>query len=104
MVAFICGGINFYFLLSQVALSPCDHAKPIPCTTVLLHLCFAETLAQLKHVMLLLMLSRLLLLLLLLRQGKPFAVFGCGDAVRFKNNFADAIGEVGWLQTFLDES
>ncbi|WIA39197.1 hypothetical protein OEZ86_005322 [Tetradesmus obliquus] len=27
-------------------------------------------------------------------EGKPFAVFGCGDAVCFKNNFADAVGEV----------
>jgi hypothetical protein len=36
----------------------------------------------------------LLLLLLLLLQGKPFAVFGCGDAVRFKNNYANAVGEV----------
>jgi hypothetical protein len=28
-------------------------------------------------------------------QGKPFAIYGFGDAVRFKNNFADAISEVG---------
>jgi hypothetical protein len=28
-------------------------------------------------------------------QGKPVAVFGCGDAVRFKSNFADTLAEVG---------
>jgi hypothetical protein len=40
-----------------------------------------------------------MLLLLLLLQGKPFAVFGCGDAVRFKNNYADAVGEVCFVST-----
>jgi hypothetical protein len=39
------------------------------------------------------------MVLLLLLQGKPFAVFGCGDAVRFKNNYADAIGEVSVVFT-----
>jgi hypothetical protein len=34
------------------------------------------------------------LLMVVLMQGKPFAVFGCGDALRFKNNYADALGEV----------
>jgi hypothetical protein len=28
-------------------------------------------------------------------QGKPFAVFGCGDAAGYRSNFADAIAEVG---------
>ena len=32
-------------------------------------------------------------------QGKPFAIYGFGDAVRFKNNFADAISEVGLMTT-----